>query len=117
MQSLKVFLLSLISIFMSLSCIAQEAIDATSSGAVQVDDGVYLKRTVAIARFTNETASGTTFLVDKSGDRLGKQASDILSARLSATGRFLMFERSDAEELDTEKILAGIEDSGVAVDY
>ena len=30
-----------------------------------------------------------------SGDRLGKQASDILSSKLSATGKFMMFERSD----------------------
>ena len=46
-----------------------------------------LKRKVAIARFSNETQSGTTFLVDDSGDRLGKQASDILSSKLAATGR------------------------------
>ena len=58
----------------------------------------FLKRKVAVARFTNETQSGTTFLVDDSGDRIGKQASDILSSRLAATGKFLMFERTDKDE-------------------
>ena len=39
-----------------------------------------------------------TFLVDDSGDRLGKQASDILSSRLTSTGNFIMFERVDKDE-------------------
>ena len=55
------------------------------------DGAVQLKRKIAIARFTNETQSGTSFLLDDSGDRVGKQASDILSARLTDTGKFLMF--------------------------
>ena len=76
-----------------------------------------LKRKVAIARFSNETQSGTSFLVDDSGDRLGKQASDILSSKLAATGKFMMFERSDKDEIDSEQILAGIKKAGVAVDY
>ena len=57
-----------------------------------------LKRKVAISRFSNETQSGMTFLVDDSGDRLGKQASDILSSRLTSTGNFIMFERVDKDE-------------------
>ena len=56
------------------------------------DSEVKLKRKVAIARFTNETQSGASFLMDDSGDRIGKQASDILSARLIDKGYFLMFE-------------------------
>ena len=60
-----------------------------------------LKRKVAIARFSNETQSGITFLMDDSGDRLGKQASDILSARLSDTGKFIMFERMDKDESES----------------
>ena len=77
----------------------------------------FLKRKVAIARFSNETQSGVTFLVDDSGDRMGKQASDILSSKLAATGKFMMFERSDKDEIDAEKILAGLKSDGVAVDY
>jgi len=78
---------------------------------------VKLKRKVAIARFTNETQSGVSFLVNTAGDRIGKQASDILSARLTETGYFLMFERVDSDKTSTEKMLAGLKDEGVGVDY
>lgn len=110
-------LLVFFSFLLPLAVSAQQAIDATSSRVQEPEEQVFLKRTVAIARFTNETASGTTFLVDDSGDKLGKQASDILTARLTATGRFLMFERTDTDEINAEKIIAGMEDEGVSVDY
>ena len=52
-----------------------------------------LKRVVAIARFSDETTRANNFLVDKQGNRLGKQASDILASRLTATKKFIMLER------------------------
>lgn len=76
-----------------------------------------LKRKVAIARFTNETQSGNTFLVSASGDRLGKQASDILSARLADTNKFMLFERLDSDKTTAEQMLAGLSKEGVSVDY
>ena len=82
-----------------------------------IQETVTLKRKVAIARFTNETQSGVSFLVDDSGDRVGKQASDILSARLTDTGYFLMFERMDSDKTSAEQMLAGLKESGVSVDY
>lgn len=88
-----------------------------SSYEVSSENSVKLKRKVAIARFTNETQSGTSFLVNNSGDRIGKQASDILSARLADTGYFLMFERMDSEKTSAEQMLAGLKDSGISVDY
>jgi curli biogenesis system outer membrane secretion channel CsgG len=95
-----------------------QTLDATTKQVEATgDQGAFLKRVVAIARFSNETASGTTFLVDKTGDRLGKQASDILSAKLAATNRFLMFERTDIDDINDEKALAGIVESGVPVNY
>ena len=81
------------------------------------DQGAFLKRKVAIARFSNETQSGTSFLIDDSGDRIGKQASDILSSKLATTGKFLMFERTDKDEIDSEKIISGLESEGIGVDY
>lgn len=78
---------------------------------------VKLKRKIAISRFTNETQSGNSFLVSESGNRIGKQAADILSARLTDTGYFLMFERIDTEKTSAEKLLAGLKSEGVAVDY
>ena len=76
-----------------------------------------LKRKVAIARFTNETQSGQSFLLDDSGDRVGKQASDILSSRLTATGYFQMFERIDSDKTSAEQLLSGLEANGISVDY
>lgn len=97
--------------------LAQNVIDATADAAVETPEEFFLKRKVGIARFSNETVSGTTFLVDNSGDRLGKQAADILSARLTETGKFLMFERMDADNVSAEQMLAGLKEQGVAIDY
>lgn len=96
---------------------AQNVIDATQAQATEAEPAVFLKRKVGIARFSNETQSGTSFLIDNSGDRLGKQAADILSARLAETGKFLMFERLDADEVSAEQMLAGLKEEGVAIDY
>jgi len=103
--------------FLTESATAQNTIDSTSPASIGQQPAVALKRKVAIARFSNETQSGTTFLVDDSGDRIGKQAADILSARLTETGNFLMFERLDADDVSAEKMLAGLQEDGVAVDY
>jgi curli biogenesis system outer membrane secretion channel CsgG len=66
-----------------------------------------LKRKVAIARFSNETRYGQSFFIDKNDNRIGKQAMDILSAKLFATGKFLMLERADMAQLQEELNLAG----------
>lgn len=95
------------------------AINVVTSDALMAAEGesVALKRKVAIARFSNETKSATSFLTDNSGDRLGKQASDILAARLADTGLFLLFERIDSDKTAAEAALAGLSDSGIPVDY
>lgn len=62
----------------------------------------YLKRKVAIARFTNETKYGRSFFSEGKDDNIGKQATDILSARLAATNKFLLLERSDIEKTFSE---------------
>ena len=61
-----------------------------------------LKRKVAIARFTNETRYGQSFFIDKNNDRIGKQAMDILSAKLFQTNKFIMLERADLSKIDDE---------------
>lgn len=93
-------------------------LDATESSVVtQEKSQNFLKRKIAIARFSNETQAANSFLVDDAGNRIGKQAADILSARLADTGQFMMFERLDQNEVSSENILQGIEESGVGVDY
>src|ERR1700730_14679494 len=62
-----------------------------------------LRRKVAIGRFTNETRYGKSFLVDASNDPLGKQVSDMLSTRLVASQKFLVFERPDLDKVKAEQ--------------
>lgn len=76
-----------------------------------------LKRKVAIARFTNETKHGNSFLLDQNNDKIGKQAMDILSARLTQTGKFLMFERADLGKIKTEQNIAQVNSEIVGADY
>lgn len=97
--------------------LAQNVIDTTAPETTTDEPTIFLKRKVGIARFSNETQSGTTFLIDESGDRLGKQAADILSARLAETGMFQMFERLDADNVSAEQMLAGLKEDGVSIDY
>ena len=49
-----------------------------------------LKRKVAIGRFSNETQYAKSIFYDKDNDPMGKQASDLLSARLAASDKFLL---------------------------
>jgi curli biogenesis system outer membrane secretion channel CsgG len=66
-----------------------------------------LKQKVAIGRFSNETRYGRTFVRDEAGDPLGKQASDMLAARLVESGAFLVFERPDLNRLQQEQQILG----------
>ena len=61
------------------------------------------KRKVAIGRFTNETNYGRSLLNDADLDRLGKQASDMLSSRLVLSGQFLVLERPDVAKVEREQ--------------
>ncbi len=76
-----------------------------------------LKRKVAIARFSNETNAGASFLLDKNNDRIGKQASDILAARLVETQKFILLERMDLGKLQTEAALSQVDLDKVGADY
>jgi curli biogenesis system outer membrane secretion channel CsgG len=64
-----------------------------------VSEGKFIKRKVAIGRFTNETQYAKGIFYDKANDPMGKQALDILSAKLAASGKFLLLERSDLATL------------------
>lgn len=54
---------------------------------------------MAIGRFSNETQYAKGIFYDKENDPMGKQALDILSAKLAASGKFLLLERSDLSTL------------------
>ena len=81
-----------------------------------IDSGPQVKATplpkqsrinIAIARFTNESVYGSGLFTDKSGDRIGKQASDLLARHLMATQRFNVMERQDLGKLKEEAELMG----------
>lgn len=76
-----------------------------------------LKRVVAIARFSDETKRGNSFLLDNNTDRLGKQASDILAARLTDTNKFIMLERADLDKVIAENTFNGEELKTAGSDY
>ncbi|MCH5283162.1 MAG: hypothetical protein J1E59_05860 [Treponema sp.] len=79
--------------------------------------GNSLKRKVAIARFSNETTYAKGAFYDKENDPLGKQTLDILSAKLAASGKFILLERSDLNLINAEKELLGITSQAVGADY
>lgn len=76
-----------------------------------------LKRKVAIGRFSNETRYGQSFFIDKDDDKIGKQAMDILSAKLFQTGRFIMLERADLSKIEKELNIGGSKKLDNSADY
>lgn len=74
------------------------------------------KRKIAVGRFTNETRYGRALLTGDELDPLGRQVSDIMSARLTDTGRFLVFERPDLNLVKGEQQLTGDKGNIVGVD-
>ena len=61
-----------------------------------------IKRKVAIGRFSNETQYGKGLFYDKENDPMRKQAMDILSSKLAASGKFILLERDDLDILVSE---------------
>lgn len=102
----------------------QNIVHETTSGVPEISktlahsrDTKSLKRKVAIGRFTNETTYGQSFFIDKDNNRIGKQAMDILSAKLFETGKFIMLERSDLTEIQKELKIGGSSGLKNAADY
>jgi len=65
------------------------------------------KSKIAIARFTNETNYGRALMTDQDMDRIGKQASDMLTSRLIKSNKFLVFERPDLNKIKNEQQITG----------
>jgi len=77
-----------------------------------------LKRKVAITRFSNETEYAKGLFYDKANDPLGKQAVDILSAKLASTNKFLLLEREDRDKILGEMKISGLDGfQKVGADY
>ena len=73
-----------------------------------------LKRKVAIGRFSNETQYGKGLFYNRENDPMRKQAMDILSSKLAASGKFILLERDDLDVIVNE---AGSEMQKIGADY
>lgn len=71
----------------------------------------FLKRKVAIARFSNETQHGKG-LFGTNSPSLGKKAKDILSAKLASTNKFIFLEEFNEQEVISKLENAGSDVSG-----
>ena len=87
---------------------------AAFSTATFSQEGKTLKRKVAIGRFTNETQYGKGLFYDRENDPMRKQAMDILSSKLAASGKFILLERDDLDVIYQE---AGAEMQKIGADY
>ena len=73
-----------------------------------------IKRKVAIGRFSNETQYAKGLFYDKENDPMRKQALDILSSKLAASGKFILLEREDLDILVNE---VGADMNKIGADY
>ena len=93
----------------------QKAAQAEAAKTIQ-EATPSLKRKIAIGRVTNETNHGRSLLRDDAGDPLGKQVADMLTQKLVESGQFLVLERPDLAQLQSEAQLSGNEFNSVGVD-
>jgi curli biogenesis system outer membrane secretion channel CsgG len=84
-----------------------QATQLAAQQAAQAPSAARYKRKIAVGRFTNETTYGRSLLADADLDRIGKQASDMLTSRLVMSGQFLVLERPDLSKIDREQAIVG----------
>lgn len=92
-------------------------VEIEPEATVRQESGKVLKRKVAIGRFSNETQYAKGLFYDKENDPMGRQASDILSTRLAASGKFLLLERNDLDKLQEENQLNKSDLQKIGADY
>lgn len=77
-----------------------------------------LKRKVAIARFGNEAEYGKSALFGvNNGYNAEKQATDILSAKLAKSGKFILLERNDIDKINNELSTHNLKSLNIGADY
>lgn len=96
-----IILISILCLSIDLSA-QRKVVDIEQEKSASTETGKILKRKVAIGRFSNETKYAKGLFYDKENDPMGKQALDILSTRLAASGKFLLLERNDMDQLAKE---------------
>lgn len=99
--------------------VKQQGVDLISPSVQQSMQNakVGLKRKVAIARFSNETNYGQSIFIKDNPEKVGKQALDMLSTKLAATGKFILLERSDLELINDELNIGSLNPISNMADY
>lgn len=87
------------------------------ASTVAQNEKMTLKRKVAISRFSNETQYAKGIFYDKENDPMGKQALDILSSKLAASGKFILLERSDLAAILEEAKKGENVSAAIGADY
>lgn len=96
---------------------AQHETEIVEAPSTNQENRMNLKRKVAIGRFSNETQYAKGIFYDKQNDPMGKQALDILSSKLAASGKFLLLERNDLATLLEESQKGDQMTSTIGADY
>ena len=95
----------------------KQIVQVESQQSIVSDDSRAIKRKVAVGRFSNETQYAKGSFYDKDNDPMGKQALDILSAKLAATEKFILLERNDLSALLSEVENGGQTMQNIGADY
>ncbi|MDY0151526.1 MAG: CsgG/HfaB family protein [Candidatus Cloacimonas sp.] len=84
-----------------------------------VDGVIKLKKKVAIGRFTNESRLANSFLNEGSDapDKMSRAASDILTAKLAKSNRYILIERQDSVAIGHEQRISNIKSYNIPADY
>lgn len=84
-----------------------------------MDENINLKKKIAIGRFTNESRLANSFLNEGSDtkERMSRAATDILTAKLAMTNRYVLIERQDDMAISNEQQISNIESYKIPADY
>ena len=113
----KVLILLFLTLLFTEGYAQRKVVQVESEKTLEQSNEKVLKRKVAIGRFSNETQYAKGLFYDKENDPIGKQALDILSAKLAATEKFILLERNDLDKLFAEADITGIEMPKIGADY
>ena len=89
----------------------------TVSKSIEKSRKPFIKRKVAIGRFTNETNYGKGFFDKSNENTIGRQAMDILSTRITQSEKFIMLEREDMDLINSELKMNNLNNLNIAADY
>ena len=122
-KSLCLFITSLVLLFSGCSTTTPQIVKVEKATINQPEinkpmNSPTLKRKVAIARFGNEAQYGKSALFGVNNNyNAEKQATDILSAKLAQSGKFILLERNDIDKINNETNTYNLESLKIGSDY